>query len=227
MRMETPETIATTRGPALGHSTPNIISSLFVRDSGTPRLVRAGGVIFLQDEPVDRIYDIVSGTVRCHLTSEEGHRQVLRFATPGDVLGVAAGAAWHFSAEAVDDVVVRSITRDRFERALATDPAMTAAVRESVLQEVERLETHLMTLSSLRAMERLARFLEAFSTAGRRSGGYTVLPMTRQDIGDHLGLSLETVSRAFGELKRCARIHMQGPDRYRLSDRASAPLIAA
>lgn len=209
--------VAPTRMPRSGPrraGSAGAIAGLF-RDCPVPRHVMPGGTIFLHGERADVIYQVVSGTVRCCTITSDGRRQIFRFARGGELLGFIDPETWHFTAEAVDHVILKAVPRASFERALMVDPALQHEVRALVSRELEARERQLCMLIHLPAVERLRWFLEEFA-ASRRAEGFVVLPMTRQDIGDHLGLTLETVSRGFGALKRSGAIEMRGTDRFRM-----------
>ncbi len=205
-----------------GQVPQNPLSALFTKGPA-PKLVYRGDVIAMQGQPAETLFQIVSGTVRCCLITEDGHRQVVRFAGPGDVLGAAARKEWTFAAEAIDDVVLRSCPRDALEAGLRHDDGLRRALRSVLCEELERREELLVMVSHMHADDRLLAFLSGFADRARRSGGWTRLPMGRQDLADHLGLSFETVSRTFSALKRRGAIEMNGTDRYRiLADDAAA-----
>ncbi|MDH3667855.1 MAG: helix-turn-helix domain-containing protein [Paracoccaceae bacterium] len=171
--------------------------------------------ILLHGEPADTLYQIVSGTVRCCTFSEDGVRQIFRFASAGDYLGFSDFETWHFTAEAVDHVILRAIPRRRAEGAIARDPSLQLGLREMMCRELAARERHMFMLAYMPAEDRLRRFLCGFA-ARRGAAGFTVLPMPRRDIADHIGLTVETVSRAFSSLKRKGEIEMRGCDRFRV-----------
>lgn len=196
------------RAPASG------LAELF-REAGPARHVQPRGTILLHGEPTDALYRVDSGTVRCCTIDAGGHRQIFRFARSGEYLGFVDRKRWHFTAEAVDHVILRAVPRAAFEQALAEDAALRLEVHALVARQLEERERQLSMLVHLSAKQRLLHFLVAFA-ANRRSDAFAVLPMTRQDLGDHLGLTLETVSRSFGALKRDGAIEMRGNDRFRI-----------
>ncbi|MGF1475264.1 MAG: cyclic nucleotide-binding domain-containing protein [Geminicoccaceae bacterium] len=202
------------------------IRDLFDHTS-VPRRILPGATICLHGEPADTVYQITAGVVRCCLINTEGQRQIVRFAIAGQFLGFAAIDSWHFTAEALSHVRLRSISRDTLETALVEDRELQREVRRLVTDELKHREQQLIMMAYMPACQRLLCFLEAFAGATVTVGGYTVLPMTRQDIGDYLGLSLETVSRAFTKLKRDQVIEMEGSDHYRFIDGASSGTLAA
>lgn len=176
--------------------------------------VLPGGVVFLDGENADCVYQVVSGTIRCCTISEDGRRQIFRFVHAGDFLGLADFDTWHYTAEAVDHVILRTTARDHLETAMCEDPGVMRAIRGFLVKELATREQQLISIAYVAAADRLVQFLEDLSSK-RTSKGFVVLPMTRQDIGDHLGLTLETVSRAFSSLRKSGVIEMKGSDRFR------------
>ena len=199
------------------------IAALFDARDGV-RHVLPGAAVFIHGDRVETLYQIVSGTVRCCTILENGRRQIFTFARPGGFLGLAEIDRWHFTAEAVDHVILRTLPRDQLETKLRADPDLQSAIRHHVVQELAARERHLVTVAFMSAAERLRLFLTEFA-AERKAAGFIVLPMTRQDIGDYLGLTLETVSRAFGALRRGGAIETRGADRYRMVEEPN--LLAA
>ena len=181
-----------------------------------PKLVYRSGMIAMQGQPADMLYQVISGTVRCYLITEDGHRQVVRFAGPGAIIGATVGEEWPFTAEAIDDVVIRACPRETLDTALREDGAMRSVVQRLLWDELAHREQLLVMVSHMHADDRLLAFLIRFTGQAVRCGDWIRLPMGRQDLADHLGLSFETVSRAFSALKRRGDIAMNGSDRYRV-----------
>lgn len=188
----------------------------FVAARGRRRRAAENSLIFLEQEPVESIYQVVSGVVRCFVMSEDGRRQITRFAWPGDFLGCVAIDAWHFSAEAVNEVVLRSVPQNALEAALLEDVELQRDMRRATALEMKRRQTHLARVAYMPADDRLYDFLVELSRYAGRRDGYLMLPLMRRDIADHLGLSVETVSRAFTALKRSGRLEMRRADGFRM-----------
>ncbi|QIE54203.1 Crp/Fnr family transcriptional regulator [Pikeienuella piscinae] len=195
-------------------SDPSTLSDLF---SGAKNLQRhaPGHAIVVEGDPVTHLFQVVAGTVRSCSFTEQGRRQIFRFARAGDIFGLIDIDHWHYTAEAVDAVILRSISKQAFDNALDGSRALRRDLRMRVGDLTAERERHLTFLAFESAEQRLGWFLRNFS-AGRADDGFLTLPMTRQEIGDYLGLSLETVSRAFGSLKRAGVIEMRGAEKYRL-----------
>lgn len=183
-----------------------------------PHLVRRDGVIALQGDAADQVHGIVSGHVRCYASDEDGQRRILRFAGPGDVLGLSAVQTWPLSKEAVGDVILRTIPRDLFEDAFDRDCGLRREVRMRLLAELTERDHLVAELAHHHATDRLLNFLTDFARNHGTAGRWTFLPMTRSDIADHLGLSIETVSRGFTALRDRGDIRMEGSARYRLAE---------
>jgi CRP-like cAMP-binding protein len=171
--------------------------------------------ILLHDEPADAVYFVKSGTVRCCTISANGKRQIFSFVGKGGFVGISDFDRWHFTAEAVDHVILQSIPKATLEQMLAINISLRQDVRGRVRALLECREQQLLSLVSAKAPERLLNFLTEFA-ATRSSTGYIVLPMCRRDIADHLGLSVETVSRAFSDLKLKGRIDLATHEKYKI-----------
>ncbi len=174
-----------------------------------------GSTILLHGDPADAVYRIVSGTVRLCTIKADGERQIFSFAKKGDYLGVSDLDTWHFTAEAIDHVILKSVSRLVLEQVLAVNITLREELRTLMRDLLVQREQQLFSLVYQKAPERLLGFLKDFA-ASRSSLGFIVLPMCRRDIADHLGMTTETVSRAFGDLKNRGVIEMATPEKYRL-----------
>lgn len=190
------------------------LADLFVGQAPA-RHVQPGETIFLHGEPADHVYCVISGTVRCCTIDRDGRRQIFRFVRQDGFLGFFEIGAWHYTAEAVDHVILRALPRDMSDRMIARRADLQGEVRSRALMELRAREQQMMVLAYYQAEERLLWFLKSFAEG--RGDGFIALPMTRRDIGDYLGMTLETVSRTFGALKSRRLIEMRGRDKYRLT----------
>ena len=186
---------------------------------GQRRSIKANATLFGQGQRVESVVQIVSGIVRCCTFSEDGHRHIFRFAGPGDLLGFVEADTWHFTAEAIGNVQFRSVPAHLFEQELAVDRAMQRQLRRIILDEFERRERQLGCVSFMQADDRVLTLLSELEDVLPTEAGFAVMPMTRQDIGDYLGMSLETVSRAFSSLKRSGKIRTDGANKFAVIDR--------
>jgi CRP/FNR family nitrogen fixation transcriptional regulator len=159
--------------------------------------------IYGEDEPAEYVYQVVSGAVRTYKLLSDGRRQIGAFHLAGDVFGLESGASHRLAAEAIIDTTVRLVKRGSLEKAAGTDVQVARKLWAMTAGELRHAEDHMLLLGRKTAMERVATFLLEMD---RRLAvaGMMALPMCRRDIGDYLGLTLETVSRALSQL------HAQG-----------------
>ena len=156
--------------------------------------IAAGAEIVGQGEPADKVYRVLSGVVRISRVLADGRRQICDFLHTGDVLGPEAGIVHALAAEAVTPVTLQALERRALSARAETDVNLTGELWRLSIDWFTRSQSHLMILAHQGALERVAAFLVNYA---RRIGATDAfeLPMTRQDIGDYLGLTLHTVSR--------------------------------
>jgi CRP/FNR family transcriptional regulator, nitrogen fixation regulation protein len=163
--------------------------------------------IFGEGEPADQVYKVVRGAVRGFRVLSDGRRQICDFYLPGDVFGIEPGREHRITAEALTDTILvvarRSMLSDE------TDQAAARRLWSLAMTELQRSQDHALTLGRRSATERVASFL--VDMANRlHSGDGLELPMSRQDIADYLGLTIETVSRTLTQLQVSGLIKLNG-----------------
>jgi CRP/FNR family transcriptional regulator, nitrogen fixation regulation protein len=173
--------------------------------------------IYGEDEPADYVYKVVSGAVRTYKIFDDGRRQVGAFYFPGEVFGLELGAAHEFSAEAINKSVILVVKRSALVALADRDPDMARRLWSFTASELQRVQRHLLLLVKS-AEERVACFL--LEMARRLAATEAVdLPMSRQDIADYLGLTIETVSRTLTQLETKAAIALPKSRRVVLRNR--------
>jgi CRP/FNR family nitrogen fixation transcriptional regulator len=176
----------------------------------------ADGEIFAEGEPAEFIHKVISGAVRTTHLLGDGHRQIGGFHLPGEVFGLEYGKAHRFSAEAIVPCEVAFVSRRALERIAERDGDAARQLWALTSRELANLQDHVLILSRKHAAERVGAFLLKLS---RQAASATVdLPMSRGDIGDHLGLTLETVSRTLGQFARDNVIALPSARRVVLHD---------
>lgn len=193
--------------------------------TGAARLTfRAGEEIYAQDEDAELIYRLVRGAVRTSYLLADGRRQIGDFYYEGDVIGVEIGSTHRFSAEALGDCEVLAVRR---AGSAAYDPRrLERMIWQATTAELGRAQSHVLLLGRATACEKVARFL--LDIAERFRGELVALPMSRQDMADYLGLTIETISRMLGRLQADGLVEFVGARKYRirrfsaLSDMATA-----
>ena len=175
--------------------------------------------IYGENEPADYLYKIVSGTVRTYKVLVDGRRQIGAFYLPGDMFGLETGNEHAFSAEAISDCKIIVIKRSAVLALAARDNEVARQMWGLTARELHRVQEHSLVLIKS-AEERVAGFL--LEMAERGAGDGTVeLPMSRQDIADYLGLTIETVSRTLSGLETTAAIEVPTSRRIVLRNRAA------
>lgn len=152
-----------------------------------------GSEIYAQGEKADCLYQVEFGAVRVYRLLADGRRQIAAFHMAGEVFGFETDGSHHFFAEAIGPTGIRILR-------LASAGDMSRALLPLALKSLVRAQEHLLVLGRQHAPERVAAFL--VDMAERQGGDNRFdLPMSRMDIADYLGLTIETVSRVFTKLK--------------------------
>mgnify|MGYP001627412139 CR=1 FL=1 len=181
----------------------------------------AKSVLFREGDPATRAFSLLEGTVKLSRLLPDGRQQVVGFRFKGDLLGYTAGKTYPFDAELLTPGQFCRIERSRLDALLRRYPALERRVLDMCLGELAATQEHLVTVARRSAEARVAAFLIGLAEAHRRRGlltGDLPMPMTRSDIGDFLGLTLETVSRTFTAFKRHGWIAEPGGQKLRLLD---------
>ncbi|HEY4141073.1 MAG TPA: helix-turn-helix domain-containing protein [Pseudolabrys sp.] len=186
---------------------------------GAPMSFARNAEIYGENEPAEYLYKIVSGTVRTYKVLSDGRRQVGFFYLPGDIFGLEVGDRHSFAAEAIVDCKVLMIKRSSVIALAAHQTDVARQLWEMTATELRRVQDHVMLLIKT-AQERVAGFL--LEMAARAPGATEIeLPMSRQDIADYLGLTIETVSRTLTQLENSAAIAVPTSRRIVLRNRAA------
>lgn len=155
--------------------------------------------IYGEDEPAEYVYQVVRGAVRTYRLLSDGRRQIGAFLLAGDVFGLETGTTHRLAAEAIVDTTVRLVKRRSLEQAAGIHVQVAHMLWTMTAAELRHAEDHMLLLGRKNAMERVANFLLEMDRRLAVAGMMT-LPMCRRDIGDYLGLTLETVARALSQL---------------------------
>jgi CRP/FNR family transcriptional regulator, nitrogen fixation regulation protein len=181
--------------------------------------------IFEEGAPAKYCYFVVSGCVRTVKLMEDGRRQVGEFLLPGDLLGWASLDEYDFSAEAVTPVTLRRYSRAVLEDFADHDRNFARRLRELTAGQLRAARERMVLLGRKTASERIATFLlEMAERVKSDANGPIDLPMSRTDMADHLGLTIETVCRGLAELRRHGTIAI---DRTRIAIRDRRALGSA
>jgi CRP-like cAMP-binding protein len=176
--------------------------------------------IYGENEPADYVYKVLSGTVRTYKVLNDGRRQVGAFYLPGDVFGLEIGDEHTFSAEAITDSSILVVKRSAIIAQAGRDHAVARELWAATARELRRTQDHLLLLIK-NAQERVAAFLLEMADRSHSASGTIELPMSRQDIADYLGLTIETVSRTLTHFESAAAIELPRSRRIVLRNRSA------
>jgi CRP/FNR family transcriptional regulator len=169
---------------------------------GTVRRVESKEDIYCEGDPRTYVFQVEQGVVAIYKTLADGRRQIIDFAYPGDIIGLGTLREHVLSAQAVCAVKVRCLSASALERAAEGDANLAVKLYKAVSQELAATRHLLVTLGQGSAIERVATFLLTLHRRLGEPGSETVtLAMRRSDIGDLLGLTIETVSRTLAKLR--------------------------
>lgn len=175
--------------------------------------------IYGENEPAEYLYKVVSGAVRTYRVLNDGRRQIGAFYLPGDVFGIEVGDQHTFSAESICDSKVMLIKRTSLVSLSSRSIDVARQLWTMAATELQRTQDHTMLLIKT-AQERVAGFLLEMAKRAPRANAVE-LPMSRQDIADYLGLTIETVSRTLTQLENSAAIEVPTSRRIVLRNQAA------
>jgi len=183
--------------------------------------VAAGETFLKEGDPASHLINITEGSVKVYKLMPDGRRQITGFLSAGDLLGLAVNDVYTYSAEALTPVTMCKFPRRQLERLLEEFPAMEKRMLAMASNELAAAQEQMMLLGRKTAHERIATFLLTLAARERRfgrSGKVVELTMTRTDIADYLGLTTETASRVFTNLRKRGWIDLDGANRVVLAE---------
>ncbi len=192
--------LADLQGVSLFADAPELIgtSSTYVREE-----------IYGEGEDAEFVYKVVEGAVRTHKVLSDGRRQITGFHLPGDLFGFESDAIHRHAAEALSDTRVLIFKRRQIERVAAARAVVAYQLWEIATRNLHHAQDLMLLLGRRSAVERVAAFL--LNVDDRVGGAGTFdLPMTRRDIADYLGLTIETVSRTVSQLEHVGALRRSG-----------------
>jgi CRP/FNR family nitrogen fixation transcriptional regulator len=173
--------------------------------------------IIREDDAATRVYQVISGTVCTARMLRNGRRQVGGFYFSGDVFGLEATVKHTLAAQAITDVRVRIVKKQTLSALVLSDSKVADRLLSLTARELARKQ-NLALLLSRTAQERVIGFIIEMAQHGLSKGDRIDLPMSRQDIADYLGLTIETVSRTLHDLERRGAIKIKRYNAIVLSD---------
>ena len=186
--------------------------------------------IFRQGDAARHVYTLTEGMARLTRVLPDGRQAVIGFRFAGDILGFTPDAEHAFGAEMLTRGTVCRLDRRRLEQMFRRYPAMERRFLDLCVKELAATQDHILALGRFNAEERVAAFLVSLAEAQERrghAGPVFDLPATRADIGEFLGLTLETVSRAVSSFRKRGWIRLHGHSGIELTDRHALVGLAA
>jgi CRP/FNR family transcriptional regulator, nitrogen fixation regulation protein len=181
---------------------------------------RRGEVICRQGYVANYWYSVTRGLATRYVIRADGRRHLLELLLPGDFFGFSRQGDHESTSEAMsDDTVIVQYPRHRIEKRILSEASQTWSICEALIEALSRLEDHLLVVGRVTASEKVGSFLLDIE---RRIPGRTTdiqLPISRYDIADYLGISVETVSRALSDLTRRGCIQLTGPRDVKIVNR--------
>jgi CRP/FNR family nitrogen fixation transcriptional regulator len=176
--------------------------------AGMQIVLAKGEELFAEGDEAEFFYQVVSGAIRSYKLLSDGRRQIDAFHLRGDIFGLEAGSNHRFSAEAVGGATVIAYRRSRLGALIEDDAAFRDRIMTATLRSLERAQDHMLLLGRKTAQEKMATFLLDMAERLSRDDEHFDLPMQRSDIADHLGLTIETVSRTLTQFARSGLIRL-------------------
>ena len=176
----------------------------------------AGEGVFWEGDAASDLFQIVEGCLRLYHILPDGRRAIMGFRLAGEMLGVSCQNIYSYSTEAISPVRLRRLGRARIQAVVGGAEHLQLLLLAKIFEEMEAAQRHIIVLGQLGAEERVAHFLVSevrrIGTDQRRPMAVD-LPMTRQDIADYLGLTIETICRVISKFKRNGLIALEGRHR--------------
>jgi CRP/FNR family transcriptional regulator len=196
---------------------------------GSLRRVEAKEFVFAEGDPTTHLFRVEAGVVALYKVLIDGRRQIVGFAYPGDLIGLGAQDEQVMNAQAIRPSRLRCMPIATLHQSASRNATLAFHLYEAVTRELAAARDLMLITGQRNATERVAGFLVAFSRRNVRNGldpTAIELPMTRTDIGDFLGLTIETVSRTFSKLKAMGLIELPQSNRVRLLDIDELEILA-
>ncbi len=205
---------------AIGTALPAAEAEELDQLAGEVRL-QAGQMLAREGDARRYVFTVTSGALRRLRVLPDGRRLVAGFLMPGDFIGFSGASHYRHSIEAISDSVLCSIAQADMRELCERHPGLEHELLERACVELDATRNNLMALARMTPLERLAGFLRDMAARRQRhglGGNELVLPMTRADIADYLGLTVETVSRSFTRLRQDGLIAAVDPHHIELLD---------
>lgn len=181
----------------------------------------AGFTVFREGDEVDHVYSISNGAVKLYKLMPDGRRQIIGFLFSGDLFGLGIDGGYCYTAETITATQLCRFTHRKLDSLVSEIPRLERRMFTMAVKDLVSAQDQMLLLGRKTAREKVATFLLRLSQRSLRAGGCSSpvgLPMSRADIADYLGLTIETVSRTFTQLKRDGIIGLPASDHCIIND---------
>ena len=195
----------------------------------TPVHLEPGDAVFDEGEDAGNVYNITAGTVKVYKLLPDGRRQITGFLFPGDFLGLTRQDCYAFSAEAVTPGELCRFSRVKLEALMERPPKIEQRLLRIASNELAAAQEQMLLLGRKTAREKIASFFLMLSKRAAQRGltdNPVSVGMSRNDIGDYLGLTTETVSRTVTQLKQEGLIRLLPDHMIELAGKAKLKEVA-
>jgi CRP/FNR family transcriptional regulator, anaerobic regulatory protein len=179
-------------------------------------------MISYQGDPAEYLFNVTEGAIKIYKLLADGRRQITGFLFRGDFLGLAVSDRYTYSAEAITSASLCRFPREKLEKLIEQYPKLERRLLQTASNELAAAQDQMLLLGRKTAEERMATFILNLSDRAIRRSGSTgdvvALPMPRNDIGDYLGLTIETVSRSITRLRKLSAISLENSRAVRIVD---------
>ncbi|TAJ90846.1 helix-turn-helix domain-containing protein [Reyranella sp.] len=182
--------------------------------AGVLEVLRKGEELFAEGDAADWFYKVMTGAIRTSKLLSDGRRQIGAFHLAGEIFGLEAGEVHRFTAEALAGATVLAFRRTCLELSAHDSEALREEVLASAIRSLDRAQEHMLLLGRKTAQEKVAAFLLDMADRMLDGEGPFELPMSRSDIADYLGLTIETVSRTLSQFTRDSLIRLPAASRW-------------
>jgi len=203
----------------------NHLSALVSRQTHGPH-----HALFYEGDTAEHVYNVTRGAIKLYKLLPDGRRQITGFLLSGDFLGLAGKDGYSYSAETVTAVDLCRFQRKKLDQLFAQFPQLERRMLKLATDELIAAQDQMLLLGRRTAAERVASFLVRLSereTVRGLPGNPVYMPMTRGDVADYLGLTIETVSRTLSQFKRNRLISLKSLTEIELVDKARLLEMAA
>lgn len=190
-------------------------------DTAQVRSLSNGDALFYEGDDAGYVYEVLEGVIRTSKFLSDGRRLVVAFNFPGELVGLTHDEIHHATCEAIAPAKVRAIRRSALSTIIKDRPEFAEQLLRFTAESLNSMQDHFVVLGRKSASEKLASFLLALAEREAKGSNGPVsfhLPMTRSDIADFLGLTIETVSRNLTALKGDGVIDLPQTNLVRVRD---------